>query len=406
MKEIRQHVFAMKNPVRNYAWGSYDGISDCAGIPLERGKPSAEVWMGAHPDAPSLIKTKEGSWIPLHKFIADSPLSTLGEDLFSEFGELPFLFKVLSASMPLSIQVHPDKDRAVEGYERERALGIPIGAPECNYKDRNHKPELAVALSGLSALCGFRDPAEASRLLGKGLCDYFGFGDSKAEDSFRNILRKALSLKEKERLLVEERAKARARELAASPDPAEALAGRTVLLCYEHYPHDSGAISPFFMSVLQLGPGQGVYIPAGVMHAYVGGTILEIMATSDNVVRGGLTHKHMDVEDLVRVLDFGASPTLVAPTKGGTAGAETRWITPAREFALSRLEISATAPYSDATQGPEILLCTRGEAKILSPQETVIRRGESLFIAASCPGYVISGSATIYRATAGSMNQS
>lgn len=391
----------MKNPIRNYAWGSYDGISTYTGIAVEAGKPAAEVWMGAHPDAPSMVQAREGTWAPLNKFIADFPLSTLGEDVFSEFGELPFLFKILSASMPLSIQVHPDKEKAIAGYERERTLGISRSAPECNYKDRNHKPELAVALSSLSALCGFRNPQEASRFLGAKLCDYFGFDASHPESSFRNILRKALGLKEKERLVVEERAKARARELMSSSDPVEALAGRTVLLCYEHYPHDSGAISPFFMSVLELGPGQGVYIPAGVMHAYLGGTILEIMATSDNVIRGGLTHKHMDVEDLVRVLDFDASPALIAPEKVDPAGTETRWDTPAREFGLSRLELSAATPYSSLTRGPEILLCIRGEARVICSSEIVLRRGESIFIGSSCPGYSISGSATLYRARSG-----
>jgi mannose-6-phosphate isomerase len=403
MKEMMQHVYSMKNPIRNYAWGSYDGVSTYAGIAVERGKPSAEVWMGAHPDAPSLVQTPEGTWVALHKFISDFPLSMLGEEIFSEYGELPFLFKVLSASMPLSIQVHPDKEKATAGYERERAAGIPRTAPECNYRDRNHKPELAVALSSLSALCGFRDCAEACALLGPELADYFGFDVTHPQDSLRNILRKALALKEKEKLVVEERVKARARELSAGTDPTAALAGRTVLLCYEHYPHDPGAISPFFMSIIRLERGQGLFIPAGVMHAYLGGTILEIMATSDNVIRGGLTQKHMDVEDLVRVLDFEAVPLLVPPTSSENGCVETVWETPAREFALSRLDLSPSGPCRCSTEGPEILLCTQGEAKVLcSSSEYILRRGESVFIGASCPSYSVSGTAVVYRARPGS----
>lgn len=401
MKEIRQTIFPMKNPVRNYAWGSYDGILIHSGIAVEQGKPTAEVWMGAHPDAPSLVQTREGTWVPLHKFIADYPLSALGEEVFGEYGELPFLFKVLSASMPLSIQVHPNKANALAGFERERSLGIPRTAPECNYKDRNHKPELAVALSTLSALCGFRDPLQASGMLGTSLSDFFGFDPSKPEESFRAILRKALALKEKERLQVEDRAKSRARELCASNDPEEARAGRTVLLCYEHYPHDAGAISPFFMSIIELAAGEGVFIPAGVMHAYLGGTILEIMATSDNVIRGGLTHKHIDAEDLVKVLDYSASPLLVSPEILGEGSLEKTWETPAREFSLSQIELSETRPYLGSTQGPEILLCTRGEAKVLGSSEFRVRRGESLFVSAACPSYSLAGTATIYRARSG-----
>lgn len=418
MNENTAPVLKLENTIRNYAWGSYDGFSTYAGIKQDTGKPLAEFWMGAHPDAPSSIILPEGSRFSLQKYIRDYPMKTLGEDVFSEFGDLPFLFKVLSASMPLSIQVHPDKAKAEKGFDREERKGIPRSAPERNYRDRNHKPELAVALSRFSALCGFREAGEAAALLGPELSDYFGFSPLEAETSFRTLLGKALTLRDKDKAFLENRATTRAKELAKSEDSNAKLAGETTLMCFQHYPHDSGAISPLFMAVHILEPGQGLYVPAGIMHAYLKGTILEIMATSDNVIRGGLTHKHIDVGDLLDTLDFSASPALVEPVSSEKRPWEMSWNTPAKEFSLSRLCINESHNVDIRTEGPEILLCTDGSLNVLyapaaekrngsaagkadKPLKMTIGRGESVFIGASCRSYELNGKGCVYRAGVG-----
>ena len=418
MNENFAPVFRLENTIRNYAWGNYDGLSLYAGIKQDTGKPSAEFWMGAHPDAPSSIILPEGNRLSLQKYIRDYPMKTLGEDVFSEFGDLPFLFKVLSASMPLSIQVHPDKAKAEEGFDREEKSGIPRSAPERNYKDRNHKPELAVALSRFSALCGFREAGEAATLLGPELRDYFGFDPLQAEASFRSLLGKALTLRDKDRTFLESRAIGRARELAKSDDAIAKIAGETALMCFQHYPHDPGALSPLFMVVHHLEPGQGLYVPPGIMHAYLKGTVLEIMATSDNVIRGGLTQKHIDVSDLLGTLDFRASPSLIDPESSDRKPWELSWKTPAREFSLSRLDIDESHNVKVETEGPEIFLCTDGSVSIACDSliekkngmaagkigrslEIAIGRGESAFIGASCKSCALRGKGRVYKAGVG-----
>jgi mannose-6-phosphate isomerase len=369
--------------------------------------------MGAHPDAPSSLTLPGGSTLPgggalsLVKYIHDYPMKSLGEEVFSEFGDLPFLFKALSASMPLSIQVHPDKARVEAGFEREEMLRIPRTAPERNYKDRNHKPELAVALSPFSALCGFRQANEAAEMLGFELCEFFSFSAGDAEASLRRLLRKALSSRDRERTLLESKALSRARELSKSADGKARIAGETTLMCFQHYPHDPGAISPLFMNVFFFEPGQGVYIPAGVMHAYLKGTILEIMATSDNVIRGGLTHKHIDVDDLLGSLDFKAEPILVEPQSSVSDAREAFWPTPAREFSLSRFGLHDQKCADTKPSGPEILLCTEGQVSIGfvsgNGPSIVLKRGESAFISASCASYSLRGPCTVFRAGVGSL---
>ena len=320
-----------------------------------------------------------------------------------------FFSRFFRRACPLSIQVHPDKLKAEEGFDREEKRGLPKAALERNYKDRNHKPELAVALSRFSALCGFRKAQEAAELLGTELCAFLEFSPDRGKEAFRSLLGKALSFGEKERLILETKALSRARQLAQSDDANARLSGETTLLCFEHYPHDSGAISPFFMAIRRLESGQGLYIPAGVMHAYLSGTILEIMATSDNVIRGGLTHKHIDIGDLLNILDFDAEPLLVEPHRGVSVPQETIWETPAREFSLSRIDMvrSRDPALNLKPSGPEILLCAEGSFSVDcggsmdSASGMVLARGESAFVGAVCQGYVLKGGGTLYRAGTG-----
>jgi mannose-6-phosphate isomerase len=403
-------ILKLRNPIRDYTWGSKDGLSLWAGIKTDGDKPAGEYWMGSHPAAPSFLLLPDGGSISLSKYIRDYPNESLGEKVFAQYGDLPFLFKVLSAAMPLSIQVHPDKKHAETGFEREEKQGIPRSAPERTYKDKNHKPELAVALSSFSALCGFRNPVETAALLGPRLCRYFGFSPLDAESSLRRLLKKILSLDDTKKRLLEEIAIAQAEELVACTDEKSKIAGKITLMCVKQYPQDPGAIAPFFMNVLFLEPGQGIYIPAGVMHAYLEGTILEIMASSDNVIRGGLTHKHIDADELLKTIDFSAKPILIEPaaadipTEAGIAQ-EWHWQTPAQEFLLSRIILSESERFYIRVLGPEILLCTKGQTTIDSnsaaEQHMALYRGESVFINDECRACVLRGPGVVYRARVG-----
>lgn len=388
--------FVMKNTTRHNVWGSYDGFQNYAHIPQAKDKPSAEYWMGDHPNDPSHILFPDGSCLPLDKLIRTNPQALLGKDVSQQFGDLPFLFKVLSASMPLSIQVHPDKEKAKEGFEREKAKGIGLKAPERNYKDKNHKPELAVALSDFRALCGFRNAQDIARFLGPELKAFFSFSTDAFQDSMIRLLKKALSLHDHEKYQLEAMALRQAESLSQSLNHSERLAGEAVQECYRHYPHDGGAIAPLFLNLFTLKPGQGMYVPAGVMHAYLSGTILEIMATSDNVIRGGLTQKHIDVGDLIAVLDFEAQPALIQPV---AEGAWTSWITEAHEFSLMEFSATQQGKTSWSVTGPEILFCSQGNFQIECPPDSVsLAEGNSVFIAGSCESCTLAGTGVVYRA--------
>lgn len=397
-------VFPLRNSVRNYAWGSYDGLARFAGIDQEKDKPTAEYWMGSHPGLPSQVVYKNGQSQSLETLIHDFPTKSLGDEIFSEYGDLPFLFKVLSASMPLSIQVHPNRQDAEAGYRRENDLNLSKTAPERNYRDRNHKPELAVALSPFRALCGFRQADDIAKLLGPELETFFSFSSRSREASIRLLLEKSLSLKEKDRILLEDMALSRAKALLASENHGDTIAGQTVALCYDHYPHDPGAISPFFLMVHELNPGEGLFVPAGVMHAYLSGTILEIMATSDNVIRGGLTHKHIDIQELLKILDFAAEPLQIHPIEERGGAKTLVWPTPAREFLLESSRLDSGSLHRFEVTGPEILLCTEGSLRLreeAGSEDLLLTCGNSLFVSASCKGYTLTGKGQFYRARAG-----
>ncbi|TXT42117.1 MAG: mannose-6-phosphate isomerase, partial [Spirochaetes bacterium] len=379
------------------------------GIEQPQDKPGAEAWMGSHPDLSSEILDPQGRLRRLSEYIHEQPMSALGEEIFVEYGELPFLFKVLSASMPLSIQVHPDLLKARDGFKRENLKGIPRAAPDRNYRDSNHKPELALALSPFRALCGFRPLEETARLLGPKLSTLLAFDPSRGSETLKSLLSSTLRLKEKERLNLETLALERARELAISTEPNEKDAGATIHLCYSHYPHDPGAMAPFFLQILNLEPGQALYVPAGVMHAYLSGTILEVMATSDNVIRGGLTQKHMDIDALLSVIDVNAHPARVVPNLEDPFLV---WRTPAKEFCLRRFENQKAGSASLGGGTPTILLCTQGSFVLHRPspmnrswmenERLEINRGSSAFVSASCGEFVVEGQGTLYIASPGS----
>ncbi|MDR3173830.1 MAG: mannose-6-phosphate isomerase, class I, partial [Treponema sp.] len=325
-------------------------------------------------------------------------------------GTLPFLFKLLAASRPLSIQAHPGKEQARQGWLRENEKGIPLDAPERNYRDDNHKPEIICALSPFTALCGFRPPPEIGSLLSRFFANappslQGGFapllavlantGDG-ALSALRGFLRNLFAISANLR-----------KELTgyvlsapAAPEfPAELW---TLIRSFaELYPEDPGILSPLYLNLLRLKPGEAIYLPAGILHAYVEGFGVELMANSDNVLRGGLSSKHLDLEELMKILYFHPfSPELLKPPPQSPAGGFSGIFTypsPCREFSLSLIE-SLEGPFP--LQGPAIIVVTRGCLRATGGEGAgwELKQGESAFIPPDSP-LVFGGDYTLYAAS-------
>ncbi|MFD5429822.1 mannose-6-phosphate isomerase, class I [Streptomyces sp. NPDC127084] len=377
----------LSNTVRPYAWGSTTLIPELLGV-APSGEPQAELWMGAHPGGPS--GTARGA---LDEVIAADPVRELGAAATAKFGpRLPFLFKVLAAGSPLSLQVHPDRAQAQEGFAAEERAGVPLDAPHRNYKDDNHKPELICALTPFDGFCGFRSPADAADLIaGLGvdsLKPYVDLLHAHPEDAaLREVLTAVLSA---------DRA-----ELAHTVDEAAAAAARiggpyaAFVTLAHHFPGDPGVIAAMLLNHVVLQPGEAMYLGAGVPHAYLSGLGVEIMANSDNVLRCGLTPKHVDVPELLRVVRFDPSEPAVLRPEASPSGEEVYDI-PIDEFRLSRfVRVPGAEPNDITARTPQILLATAGrpEAGGLS-----LAPGESVFVPAGEKAE-LSGTGTVFRAT-------
>ncbi|GAA2656814.1 MULTISPECIES: mannose-6-phosphate isomerase, class I [Streptomyces] len=379
----------LTNTIRPYAWGSTTALPTLLGVE-PTGEPQAEMWMGAHPAAPSRIDRGAGERA-LSDVIAADPEGELGAATVAKFGpRLPFLFKILAAGAPLSLQVHPDLDQARAGFADEERRGVPIDADHRNYKDPNHKPEMICALTAFDGLCGFRPPLEAADLLAgldvDSLKPYVDLLRAHPEEA---ALREMLTA-----VLTADRA-----EMAHTVhDVATAvtrLGGRYApyATLVHHFPGDPGVIAAMLLNHVRLQPGEAMFLGAGVPHAYIDGLGVELLANSDNVLRAGLTPKHVDVPELLKVAKFEpGDPSLLRPEGDG----EEVYETPIDEFRLSRFLLapggaSRLLPHDT----PQILLCTAG-----SPQagELALNPGDSVFVPAG-EKVELSGSGTVFRAT-------
>jgi mannose-6-phosphate isomerase len=399
----------LENCVQHYQWGTKDFIPDLLGKKRD-GKPWAELWMGDHPRAESRI-LKGGSLesIGLGDFIKEDPRGVLGPDNVDRHGSsLPFLFKVLSAAEPLSIQAHPDKEQALSGYEEENRAGVPLDAPHRNYRDRNHKPEIIVALTPFTAMCGFRPVSN--------IVSYFSALESKSAEALllpqlkQQDTKKALSdffstllslpVKDASELITASRRWAE-REVETKGD--KKTEAELILRFLHIHPEDPAITAPLYLNVLTLRPGEALYQPAGLLHAYVEGTGMELMANSDNVLRGGLTSKYMDLKELEKVLLFKPSAPQLIALSGDGSGIET-YHTEAPEFELSRF-FGKTADTSDKKRGsikpgsPAIIFVIEGTLSIETQSGVLsLSRGQSAFISAYCDTE-ISGKGNAYIAT-------
>ncbi|MGW7259666.1 mannose-6-phosphate isomerase, class I [Streptomyces sp. NPDC054834] len=377
----------LENTIRPYAWGSTTAIPELLGV-KPTGEPQAEMWMGAHPGAPS--RTARGTLVEV---IEDDPERELGAKAVAKFGpRLPFLLKILAAGAPLSLQVHPDLEQAQEGFADEERRDIPIDAPHRNYKDANHKPELICALTEFDGLCGFRGPVEAAGLLdGLGvdsLKPYVDLLHAHPEDAaLREVLTAVLTADPEEMTRTVAAATAACTRLGGAYAPYADLA--------HHYPGDPGVIAAMLLNHVRLQPGEALFLGAGIPHAYLSGLGVEIMANSDNVLRCGLTPKHVDVPELLRVVRFEAGDPGVLRPEASPDGEEV-YETPIDEFRLSRYVLPAGGTSHDlGLPTPQILLCTAGSVRA---GEYELTPGESVFLPAGEKAEV-SGEGTVFRAT-------
>ncbi len=379
-------------PVMHYDWGDPRAIPALIGrSPDER--PGAELWMGAQPKAPATVATPDGE-ISLRDRIAEAPWEFLGPVAHDVGGgRLPFLAKILAASRSLSIQCHPNPSQASVGFEREQAAGVPLDAAHRNYRDASHKPELMIALQPFAALYGLRPAAEiVAAFERKGLREPAAGLQAlreRGDEALSAFVRELLSMRGQADALI-----AAALKAADADDEVERWIGR---LAAQH-PGDTGALAPLFMNVVTLQPLEGVYLGAGQLHAYLEGVGVEVMAASDNVLRAGLTTKHIDLDELMHVGVFAPTrPNVLKPQRDGAVAS---WPTPAEEFRVSRLDVGGRAPARDHDRSVDLLLVTEGRIDVVGDGFRLdLERGQACVVPAAAGAYALEGAGVAWRVT-------
>ncbi|MGY1606913.1 mannose-6-phosphate isomerase, class I [Geodermatophilus sp. SYSU D00700] len=387
-------MWQMTNAVRHYPWGSRTVIPGLLGEPVPADRPYAELWMGGHPAEPSVLSTGA----PLDAAIADRPGEMLSAEVYERFGaRLPFLMKVLAADAPLSLQAHPTMAQARVGYAAEEAAGVPKDDPTRTFKDPWHKPELLLALTTFEALCGFRPVEESLHCLAKlQLPELKPTIAALARGGLQAAIPQLLALSGMRRSHLVEVVAEKAGEYVAAHDPEFINTYRWAATLAETYPGDPGVVISLMCNHLKLAPGEAVFLPAGNLHAYLSGAGVEVMASSDNVLRGGLTDKHVDLAALIEVLDFSDGKVPVLHPVLGPGGL--RYPVPVDDFDLTRCQLDDLTG-SLSTRGPQVLLCTEGRAVLTGADgEVALERGQSAFVPAGAP-VTARGPAVLYRAT-------
>jgi mannose-6-phosphate isomerase len=368
-------VFLLKNCFKHYDWGSTEWIPELLGMKNEEFQPWAEMWMGTHPGGPSQADCPDGLQ-PLKNFS----------------GDLPFLFKLLAAGKPLSIQAHPNIDQAATGYAQENAAAIPLDSPARNYKDPNHKPEILCALTPFTAMAGFRERRQIVELLDSFACSALASlrrelrGELPDEAAYRGFLNNLFGMTQERK---DELSSYIARQIDEVKNRAPAYRKEWELIeeFHAYFPGDPSVIAPLYLNVLELYPGEAIYVPAGILHAYIHGFGVELMSQSDNVLRGGLTKKFVDTAELLKILEQRAyKPVVIKPVSINNAYAS--YLTPAKEWTLSVMRLSAgNAERFPEVRFPEaedsIIIVTEGSLTIAFSDncgDLTLACGESAFI--------------------------
>ncbi|MFP5040073.1 mannose-6-phosphate isomerase, class I [Parasediminibacterium sp. JCM 36343] len=397
--QLTGKTFQLTGKVQNYAWGGYTYIPQLLGFDNTVHKPCAEYWMGAHPSAASIISDGTSS-IPLNEYINSNPAGAITETVFKRFGELPYLFKILDVNDMLSIQVHPTKVEAEKGFAKEELAGIPINAAFRNYKDKNHKPEVMVALSEFWLLHGFK----TEDALHKTLLEIQEFNVLVAlfrKEGYKGLYQFVMEMDQVDiDNLVTPLVKRELRR-KANNELTKADAGWWVSKLFENGSEvkniDRGIFSIYFFNIVKAEPGEAVFQGAGIPHAYLEGQNVELMANSDNVLRGGLTPKHIDVPELMKHTLF--EPVTPNVMKGQDVGNnEVLYPCPVPDFGIKKISLNNNSHSSTATS-LEIIIAIEGGAVINSSKNMVIKQGGAVAI---LPGesYTIesSGKCTLFKA--------
>lgn len=393
-----ERIYKLKGRTRQYAWGGFEFLPQFLGLNNTEHQPFAEYWMGAHPSAPSDLLMRDGNR-SLYTVCQETPQSVLSEKVYDRFGELPYLFKVLDVRNMLSIQVHPTKEEAEKGFDREEAEGIPINAPNRNYKDRNHKPEVMVALGEFWLLHGFTSIAAIEKTLEEVpefnvLLPYF------RKEGLKELYRFVMEMQQPEinallANLIKREVRKKKEGLLTREQP-----GWWVAKLYENRTEigdiDRAVFSLYLFNIVKVNPGEAVFQGAGVPHAYMEGQCIELMANSDNVLRAGLTDKHIDVPELMKHTLFETIQPQVMPGNQVLPG-ERVYPCPVPDFGIARIDLTATIAYRSKASSLEIWVVTEGGAVVNN--SLALKRGESFAVFAD-ESYTIesSGHCTLFKA--------
>ncbi|QGQ18868.1 mannose-6-phosphate isomerase, class I [Cellulomonas sp. JZ18] len=389
--------------LQHYAWGSTTAIPEALGS-VPDGTPVAEAWFGAHSSAPSPVHV-DGGPTTLDRFLVRDPRRTLGDDVVARFGgRLPYLLKLVAAAAPLSLQVHPTREQASAGFDAEEARGLAVDDPRRSYKDRNHKPELVYALSHFEALVGFRAPRRTAEILA-------GVDHPVAERLLELVTADATS----------EGVRAAFTELVGpetrpAPEEVDALAqvfarrlrdgspsprtDRAVATLAAAYPGDPGAVTAVLLNPVTLRPGEACFVPAGAVHAYLQGSAIEVMANSDNVLRAGLTSKHVDIPELLRTVDCVAAPPIRIAAERSFDATEV-FYAPVDDFELSVTRLTDGRPARLPGVGPRIVLCLEGTCSLSADggEHLEVRSGQAVFVEAADGPLVVQGFGQLVQAS-------
>ncbi|EHH0804278.1 mannose-6-phosphate isomerase, class I [Vibrio vulnificus] len=395
---MNNSIFKLENVIQNYVWGSQTAITELFGIDNPEQVPQAEIWMGTHPNGCSKLAH---TGMLLSDFIQSDPANVLGDYTVERFGDLPFLFKVLSAEKPLSIQVHPSREKAIEGYQKENLQGLQLTDSSRNYKDDNHKPELVYALTFYKAMNGFRTIEEIVSLFDQAKVETLRVDleklilqpTSTGLKAFFDVVMN-LSAERKQRALAE--------LLQAVDQPAKTAKAREAFELIKEfrqdYRDDIGLFSPLLLNIVELEPGEAMFLHAETPHAYVKGTGLEIMANSDNVLRAGLTPKHMDIAELIANTNFISTDRDKLILKPFNIENKTAYPIPVEDFSFEIVNVETTER-RQYVRSAEILFCIEGNCAIRHGSDVVtIAAGESVFVCNSTKVYEYFGEGRLARA--------
>lgn len=379
-------VYKLKGVVQHYSWGGTTYIPQLLSVANPEGKPYGEYWLGAHPAAPAIVEEKN---ISLYQLLADNPAATLGEDVAAKFHTLPYLFKILDVRQMLSIQVHPSKAAAEEEFEKESNKGIPLTAPHRNYKDRNHKPELMVALSDFYLLHGFKEEAALKEVFHR-VPELTALQVHFQDGNYRSLYETVMTLPQEkvDEILTPlmQRIIPAYESQQLQKENEDFWAARAALTFCKNNQYDRGIFSIYFFNLLHLKKGEAIYQPAGLPHAYLEGQNVEVMANSDNVLRAGLTDKHVDVPELMKHVKFEPTLPQIIPAKETP---EQSFDAPVAEFHLRKY-----VPEKEALLSPHsaaIVFVTEGKGVLRSGNaELELKRGEAALL---LPGNEISAMA-------------